>query len=323
MQEDVEGAQQQHEQGDPMLSGHTAQGIGQCGVDHLLDAATEVARQHRTRMVGGQFQHRVLVPQLRQPVIKLALLLARFQPAPLPQGVVAVLHRQRRQFSRLPLIMGVIETAELVDQHIHRPAIGDDVVQGQQQHVLLLGQLQQAHAQQRAVGQVERQQRLLLGVESDLRFTLVRGQGAQVDTLDVQRLVQRDLQQAVVGLLLEHGAQGFVTGHQAGEGLLQGLLIQAPGEAHRCRQVVGAAVGIQVPEKPHALLGVRQRLAVLGLDACRNRQPGELHAFLVKRSQEHLALFQRQPDKPASKFQGVFSIHFSASGSVSRKHKGT
>jgi hypothetical protein len=36
----------------------------------------------------------------------------------------------------------------------------------------------------------------------------------------------------------------------------------------------------------------------------------------VQGRKEHLALFQGQPDKPASKFQGVFSIHLSASASV-------
>ncbi|MNR32054.1 hypothetical protein D3C85_1496100 [compost metagenome] len=104
--------------------------------------------------------------------------------------------------------------------------------------------------------------------------------------------------------------------HQAGERLFQRRQVQVPGQPYRARQVIGAAVRVQLPEEPHALLGVRQRLAILGLDAGRDRETGEIHALLVQGRQEHLALFQGQPDKPASKFQGVFSIHLSASASV-------
>ncbi|MNI40137.1 hypothetical protein D3C73_943420 [compost metagenome] len=110
--------------------------------------------------------------------------------------------------------------------------------------------------------------------------------------------------------------------HQAGERLLQRRQVQAPGQPHRARQVVGTAVGIQLPEKPHALLGVRQRQAILSLDAGRNRKTGEIHALLVQGRKEHLTLFQGQPDKPASEFQGVFSIHLSASASVGSRRKG-
>ena len=117
-----------------------------------------VAGHGRTRAIGGQFQHRMLITQTCLPVFKLACLLPRFQPTALPQGVVAVLDRQRRQLRRLVAFVGVVAANELVDQHIHRPAIGDDVVQGQQQHMLLRIELEQLHAQQWAVFQIERQQ---------------------------------------------------------------------------------------------------------------------------------------------------------------------
>ena len=144
---------------------------------------------------------------------------------------------------------------------------------------------------------------------------------AEVDLIDGQRRRARYLPQAVVGLALEQGAQGCVTRHQTGEGLFQCAQVQSPAQTHRPRQVVGATVGIQLPEKPHALLGVGQRLAIFGFDAGRNREPGEINAFLVQGREEHLALFQGQPDKPASKFQGVFSVHFLVSGSVAGSTK--
>ena len=44
-----------------------------------------------------RFQQRVFMPQFGDPVIELALTLARRQPLPLPHAVIQVLHGQRRQ----------------------------------------------------------------------------------------------------------------------------------------------------------------------------------------------------------------------------------
>jgi hypothetical protein len=169
--------------------------------------------------------------------------------------------------------VGVVETDELVDQDVHRPAIGDDVVQGQQQHVFLRVELQQLHAQQRAVLQVERQQRLAGGRIIDGLLALGGRQVAQVALLDRQRRLCRHLRQTLVGLALEHRAQGFVTRHQTGERLLHRAKVQRALEPHGAGQVVGAAGRVQLPEKPHALLGVGQRIAVLRVHPGRNRKP--------------------------------------------------
>ncbi|MNB89005.1 hypothetical protein D3C75_360270 [compost metagenome] len=305
-----------------MLLRGAAQLLGQLRLDREFVAGTAIARHRRARMIQRQFQHRMFITQLRLPVRQLPRLLARLQPAALPQGVVAVLDRQRRQLRLRAGIEGVVAADEFVDQHVHRPAVGDDVVQGQQQHVLLSCELEQGDPQQRTGRQIERQYRLLFGGFSHGTFALLGGQCAEIHLLDDQRRGGRDLQQAVIGLTGEHRAQGFMPRHQAGERLLQRRQVQAPGQPHRARQVVGTAVGIQLPEKPHALLGVRQRLAILSLDAGRNRKTGEIHALLVQGRKEHLTLFQGQPDKPASEFQGVFSIHLSASASVGSRRKG-
>ncbi|VVO30595.1 hypothetical protein PS720_04956 [Pseudomonas fluorescens] len=323
MQQHVEGTEQQHKQGDVVLLRTGAQLRGQLRVDRKFMPRALIARHGRAWAVGGQLQHRVLITQARLPVLQLTRLLAGFEPTALPQGVVAVLDRQRRQLWGLAALMGVVAADELVDQHVHRPAVGDDVVQGQQQHVLQGVELEQLHAQQRTVFQVERQQRLTGRSGVDGLFTLAGGQMAQIELLDGQRRVGRHLQQAFIRLALEHGAQGFVARDQAGKRLLQRIQAQRALEPHGTRQVVGPAGRVQLPEKPHALLRVGQRLAILHLHPCRNRKPGKVHAFFLQGLQEQLALFQGQPDKPASKFQGVFSIHFLESGAIGRKHKGT
>ncbi len=56
-----------------------------------------VALYRRTRTVGRQFQQRMLTAQLRGPVVELALAFTGLQPLALPDAVIQVLHRQRRQ----------------------------------------------------------------------------------------------------------------------------------------------------------------------------------------------------------------------------------
>ncbi|MNL53823.1 hypothetical protein D3C87_1771010 [compost metagenome] len=59
-------------------------------------------------------------------------------------------------------------------------------------------------------------------------------------------------------VLFEGRAQGFVTGLQLQEGLAQGLYVQRSFQAQRGGNVVGAALRVQLPENPLALLGVGQ-----------------------------------------------------------------
>ncbi|MNH16263.1 hypothetical protein D3C79_758950 [compost metagenome] len=138
-----------------MLAGEAAQPLGQGRIDRERAALAAEARGRRTGIIQGQLEHGLLIAQLRLPVRQLPCQFAGFQPAALPQGIVDVLDRQVRQLRRMASGEGVVAAAELVDQHVHRPTIGNNVMQGQQQHMFLLGQAQQTHAQQRPLRQVE------------------------------------------------------------------------------------------------------------------------------------------------------------------------
>ncbi len=58
---------------------------------------------------------------------------------------------------------GGVERTQFVHQHAHRPAVGDQVVQGDEQNMLVLAQAQQLAAGQGVVGQVEGRARFLFG----------------------------------------------------------------------------------------------------------------------------------------------------------------
>ncbi|EFQ41651.1 putative non-ribosomal peptide synthetase [Pseudomonas aeruginosa 39016] len=279
LQEDIEAAEQQHEQGQPLASGGAAQGLGQGRLDAELVTAATVAGNRRTRVVGRQLQDRMPLAELAAPVLQLALLLTGLQPAALPQGVIGVLDRQGRQAGLRASRIGTVETTEFFDQHVHRPAVGHDVMQGQQQHMPLLAQADQADPQQRPLAQVERLQRLALRLLAQAGFLLGLGQAAAILEGNLQRALQGRLRQAVVGAAREHRTQGFMTLHQAGEGALQRLAIQRSVQAHRAGQVVGATLWLQVPEEPHALLGVGQAVALGRRHAGRNREQREIDSL--------------------------------------------
>lgn len=112
-------------------------------------------------MVQGQHQQRLLPAQLLQPVAQLPLTLASVHPLPLPVGIVGVLDRQVRQADPASLAVAGVELDQLVDHHPHRPAIGDDMVLGQDQHMFVRRHSQQAGPQQRTAAQVEGGWRLL------------------------------------------------------------------------------------------------------------------------------------------------------------------
>ncbi len=121
-----------------------------------------MALHHWPRVIGGQFQNRLLIAQLLLPVIQLPGLLAGLHPGPLPQCVVGVLQVQRGQAHLAALTVALVKAHQFIDHDRHRPAIGDDVMLGQNQHMLVGIQVQQADPQQRPLLQIERALHFLL-----------------------------------------------------------------------------------------------------------------------------------------------------------------
>ena len=86
-----------------------------------------------TGMVQGQFQRRrAAIAQLLSPEGQLLLQAFALQQFALPDGVVGILDAQGRQIGLDSTDECVVEPAQLADEHRHAPAIGDDVVHGEQ-----------------------------------------------------------------------------------------------------------------------------------------------------------------------------------------------
>ncbi len=186
MQQSLEARQQKHERRRLPGLRSVAHRSAQFGAQAQPVTRRAVLLAQRTRVIGVQRQGWLLIAQLLFPVIQLALGLALRQPFTLPLAVIGVAQRQRRKFEGLALNGGRVKARELFDQHIQRPAIGNDVVQRDQQLMLFFVQLQQRNAQQRAVLQIERQTRLLFTDRQRTRLALLVGQLADVEGVQLE-----------------------------------------------------------------------------------------------------------------------------------------
>ena len=301
--------EQQHERCDAALLGQGHQPTGQGRIEGEIQTRTALARLCRARTVGGQFEQRLFAAQGVTPPVELSLQLAGFHPAALPQGVVRVLDRQRVQGSALPLAMGGVESGKLFDQHAHRPAIRDDVVQGQQQHMVLVIELQQADAQQWTLLQIERPGDVLLDAVHGAGEALLLGFTAQVDHFDGQRGEFSQGLHDLPVVLDEAAAQALMPLQQHVETVLQRFNIQRPVQAQRRGNVVGRTLWIKLPEEPLALLGIGQFEAFLQLGGWRNRQLTEAHALLLHACQKLAALVGRQAGEAAGDTLGSGVFH--------------
>ncbi|PMQ07618.1 hypothetical protein PseAD21_27880 [Pseudomonas sp. AD21] len=223
-----------------------------------FNAGTAVVLLRRTRAVGGQGQQRRRAGQGLLPVIALALQHLAAEPAALPHRVVGVLQRQWRQRVGLAVTERLIQRRQFTGQHAHRPTVGDDVVQGQQQHMVIVRQPHQTPAQQRIFLQIERHTGLGLGQAAQglvgLRIA------TQVFDPQQQTAVHRqDQHLSLVVELVEPAAQGFVPRNDARQRPLQRVFIEPAAQAQADRDVVGAITAAHLRQEPQALLGERQR----------------------------------------------------------------
>ena len=151
MQQDLIGRQQQHEQRDAFAPGQVLEAIDQRRRQRDIQTCAAMGRHGWTLVIKRQLQYWLLTAEQIAPVIELTSLFPSLHPVALPHRVVGILERQRRQVQRLTLAERGVELHQFVDHYLHRPAVRDDVMLHQHQHVFLWSQTQQADAHQRAL----------------------------------------------------------------------------------------------------------------------------------------------------------------------------
>src|SRR5690606_33996465 len=141
---------QRGEQAGPLGGGQFAEPPGEVFGQPAGDAVAAAGRAGGPRMVGGQVEGQV-VGEVGAPVVQLAGGDTAGQPVAVPDGEVGVLQRGGGQRVRAVPVEG----AQFGGDDAGGPAVGHDVVQGQEQHVVVVGEAVEDRAQQRARREVE------------------------------------------------------------------------------------------------------------------------------------------------------------------------
>ena len=196
------------------------------------------------------------------------------QRAPLPHRPVGILHRRLRQLGQgegTPGERRGVESLQLAQQDAERPAVGRDVVQGEDEEVVVRRHPQQPRAPRRDPREVERRARRggrrgeggLEAAHNDRR----QGHCCRRED-DLRRLLPRGR---------EDRAQHLVAARDLGEGGGERRGVERAGEAQRHRDVVDRSPGEQAVEEPQALLreGEGDRSAPLLASPLRQPPPSQ------------------------------------------------
>ena len=173
VEEHAERGEQGHERRRPGPSPDGGDRPRELQPERDADARATVRRRGRSRMVGWQIEGDGSAGELRPPGFELGREDVAGEPAPLPRGVVRVLHREIRQAVRALLDDGGVHREELATEDAERPRVDDAVIEGQEQRVIVVAEGQQTSTHERARGEIEGAARLGRG----LRRASIAGSG--------------------------------------------------------------------------------------------------------------------------------------------------
>ena len=225
--------------------------------DDEVEVAPLVAEHRRAGAIERQVKL-LEVLELPAPVLQVGVEGSLVLGPTLPDREVGVLDGQLREGDRSLGDEARVEGRDLAPEHLHRPAVGDDVVYGQQEDVGVGAQPDERRAQERPDPEVERRGRELGRHRRHGRQLVPSGRAREVDEGQRDVPVRRD---ALHGLAVhghERGAQDLVTGHDSVDAPLE----RSP--PHRSRNLDGGGLdvertaGRELVEKPQPSLRERQ-----------------------------------------------------------------
>ena len=220
-QQPLKGRQQHHVERGVMLTRQPRQAGRELGIEAEIQTCPTKTLQRRTRPVARQFQQGRRPDKLRTPVGQQIVAHRPLQPGTLLLGIFLVLQLQGRQRGRPPCHEIGIQGGHFAYQHRQRPAIGNQVMQIEQQHMLLRRQAQQFGAYQWAVLQIESGAGIAADALRHLLRLLTGAQHAKIGERQLECQAVMDLLTRLAGVFAEGGAQTLVACHHFIEYLLQ------------------------------------------------------------------------------------------------------
>ena len=196
-----------------------------------------------------------------RPEVELRLQLRARHALVLPGHEVDIADWRRRQLGGPAGESGGVKLAELFQQQILPPSVGDDMRQPQQQQVLALVEADQLDPQQRRLGEVEGSRRLGPEQPPPQRCTVLLLVPCKVVPRNSQERSRRDRLRDAFRGFDEGGAEDLMTVHHGLQRGGQGFDVQSSAQAHQPGGQSKLLVAHHPGAEPlHLLLG-RQRVA--------------------------------------------------------------
>ena len=135
-QERLEAGQKRHEQRHALPPTEVPERFGEILRKGEGAVRAAIGLHRRPRTVGRQVEGRGGAGQLFLPILQLAAQHVALQPLPLPRREVDVL--EFRPGQRRPAVVAerLVAARQLAQEHVHRPAVADDVVRRQEEDVV-------------------------------------------------------------------------------------------------------------------------------------------------------------------------------------------
>ncbi len=189
----------------------------------------------------------------------------------LPRRVIGGLERERRERAREAGSRGVVERGELGEQEAHRPAVGREVVEDEEERVIVLGEGDQIGAEERAFVEVEAVEGAAPGEGAEGGEAIGGEERVRLD-LKSDRRVDPALWDAVHGG--KRRPQGLVAEEERLERARERGAIEGAAKAEERGDVVRRVAGGELLGEPEALLGEgeREQRVAGGADEGRERR---------------------------------------------------
>ncbi len=272
VQQGHESGQESRGQGGAAGAGHLGDMLGQRRAQRRGDTPPGIALDGRTRPVGGEIEHRERSPQPPAPILPEPFPFGPRQPLRLPVDMIDVGEGDRRQPQLRAGAFAGVEDGQLAGQQRHRPKVGDDVVDREQEAILDGRVPPQPGAYQRPRLEIERP----VGFEVHEFLQLLLAATGCVGFKDLRLATAADPLPRLPLDLTERGAQhGMAPGERA-QSPLEGGGIEGWRHPGRRGDVVGAAFRREPVDHPQSPLAIRKRRIRLGQGGARHRL-GEVH----------------------------------------------
>ena len=260
-QQDRIDRQQGHERRGPCGAADLHEAPGDVGREGDPDRRAVEALGGRPRAVGWELE-RSEARELAAPVLELGLEPPSAQPVALPGGEVAVLNRELREAGRPAQREVPVQGPQLADEHLHRPAVRDDMVHRHEQDVVRQVQPDEHRANERPGAKVERAKGLPRRQPEGLGLALGSRHFPQVHHRQGERGSRRDHLDGMPVLDRERRAQRLVALDDGVHRALERWEVEHEAQPDVVVDVVEGVSRGELVEEPEALLreGERWRL---------------------------------------------------------------